>query len=142
LLQPDFRGAWKRVSFRKAEIRPIFDDGTSASITNEQFLSELPGSHRAVVMERIFRKGEKPVRGFVSVKRLFPGLPLPQPRPASESDREIQRWIGARMDRLFPGRRVRKVRFSWRTVACDLTARPPVPKVVAESLFEVTLANN
>ena len=142
LLQPDFSGAPKVASFSKAEIRPLFEDGTSTSITYERFLGNIPVSHRAFVMERVFREKERSVHRLFRIRQLFPGLPLPRPKPASELDRELRTWIRYRMNRLFPGRRVRAVQFVWRTFVCDLTLRPLVRTVVAENQFEVTLAND
>jgi hypothetical protein len=140
---PDFRGAPKILRYRKADIRPIFEDGTDASVTVQQFLSELPQPHGQLVLQRVFRGDRKRGRRFVfRVAERFPFLNLPRETTREELERETRNWIRARMDQLFSGKRVMRVEFVWRLVDADLTARPVVRTVEPEQLYEVILAED
>jgi hypothetical protein len=141
LLLPAFKAAPETGRYMKADIGPVFDDETAARITIDELFAELPPSHRWVVLDRMFGPVRVPVRRSVLERRLAFVKPWKQ-ATQHQLQRETATWLSNRLDRLFPGKRVSRVEFLWRTYDCNLIARPPVRVVTSEKITVVNLEEN
>jgi hypothetical protein len=75
------------------EMTAAFADGTEASVELAALLEQLPVSHRRTVLRRAF--------------------PLPSAGDAPVVPADTRAWLGDRLHRLFPDRRVQAFRVEW-----------------------------